>query len=184
MAHSPRRPGKTTALLLCLLLLLPGAALWAQAPPALEQGAQWTILVYLDGDNNLETEAIEDFLEIASVGSNDQVQIVVQFDRTPGYDDRYGDWRGALRFHVTPGLAPEPANALVNLGEVNMGDVQTLVDFYQWGMAAFPARRTTLVLWNHGDGWRANSVTQDTRKAVCWDETELDALDLSELGDG
>jgi hypothetical protein len=119
---------------------------------------------------------------MASVGSNDEVQIVVQLDRAPGYDDRYGDWQGTLRFHVTPGLTPEPANALADLGEANMGDKQTLIDFVQWGKAAFPAQRTSLVLWNHGDGWRANSVTQDTRKAVCWDETELDSLDLVELG--
>ena len=36
----------------------------------------WTVMIYLDGDNNLEREAIEDFLEIASVGSSSEVQIV------------------------------------------------------------------------------------------------------------
>jgi hypothetical protein len=155
---------------------------YALGARAQTQIARWTILVYLDADNNLEREAIEDFLEMASVGSNDDVQIVVQFDRAPGYDRRYGDWRGTFRFHVAQGMTPEPANALVDLGESNMGATQTLVDFVQWGMANFPAQRTSLVLWNHGDGWRANSLTQDTRKAICWDETERDALDLAELG--
>lgn len=169
---------------LCLLLALPIAPLAAQAPPTQGQIAQWTLLIYLDGDNNLERAAVEDFLEMARVGSSDEVQVVVQFDRTPGYDRRYGDWQGTLRFHITPGLTPEPANALADLGEANMGDVQTLIDFYQWGKTAFPAHRTSLVLWNHGDGWRANAVPQDTRKAICWDQTELDSLDLAELRDG
>src|SRR6476469_9493575 len=30
----------------------------------------WTVLVYLDGDNNLEADAIVDYAEMASVGSN------------------------------------------------------------------------------------------------------------------
>jgi hypothetical protein len=170
---------------LCLLSFLAvclGRTLGVHAEDAQQQIAQWTILIYLDGDNNLEREAVEDFLEMASVGSNGDVQIVVQFDRAPGYDRRYGDWHGTLRFHVTQGMTPEPANALADLGEANMGDGQTLHSFVQWGKATFPAQRTSLVLWNHGDGWRANALTQDTRKAVCWDETELDALDLAELG--
>jgi len=184
MALLPNRPPKTIRIVaLILLLVFPAPQLWAQALPAQAQIAEWTILIYLDGDNNLEQEAVEDFLEIAQVGSGPRVHIVVQFDRAPGYDERYGDWQGTLRFYLTQGLTPEPANALDNLGEANMGDMQTLTDFVLWGKAAYPAQRTSLVLWNHGDGWRASAINQDTRKAVCWDETELDALDLIELRD-
>jgi len=193
MAHHLDRPQEyARILILCLLLILPAHRVYARSAytvgtpkgaHAQRQLAQWTVLVYLDGDNNLEGDAIEDFLEMASVGSNDEVQVVVQFDRAPGYDSRYGDWQGTLRFHVTPGMTPEPVNALADLGEANMGNGQSLADFVQWGKATFPAQRTSLVLWNHGDGWRANSITQDTRKAVCWDETELDALNMAELGD-
>lgn len=31
---------------------------------------EWTFMVYLDGDNNLEENAVDDFLEMASVGSH------------------------------------------------------------------------------------------------------------------
>src|SRR4051794_6840718 len=41
------------------------------ARPAAE--ADWTVLVYLDGDNNLEQDAIGDYAEMASVGSNQQL---------------------------------------------------------------------------------------------------------------
>src|SRR5688572_7292015 len=37
--------------------------------------ADWTVLVYLDGDNNLETDAIGDYAEMASVGSNERLNI-------------------------------------------------------------------------------------------------------------
>jgi hypothetical protein len=162
------------------------ALLWAAVPmpAALAQGpvAQWTILVYLDADNNLERDAIDDFLEMAEVGSDAKVNIVLQFDRVPGYDQRYGDWTGTLRFRVTQGMTPAPGNALADIGEANMGDPQTLIDFVRWGMAAYPAQRTSLVLWNHGDGWRTADAFKEQRKAICWDISNgNDALDLLEL---
>ena len=168
----------------CMIVLLILALALGPAPASRAQSglAHWTFLVYLDADNNLEREAIDDFIEMATVGSNADVNVIVQFDRIPGYDSRYGDWTGTLRFRVTAGMTPEPANALADLGEANMGDPETLADFVTWGKAAYPARRTALVLWNHGDGWRAASTVKEGRKAICWDDTNgHDALDLAEL---
>ena len=160
-----------------LLSLAPATGALAQGP-----AASWTILVYLDGDNNLEHDAIDDFLEMASVGSSPNVNVIVQLDRISGYDNRYGDWTGTLRFRVTQGMTPEPANALANLSEVNMGDPGTLADFVTWGQRTFPAQRTAVVLWNHGDGWRTASMRKQERKAICSDDTSGgDALDMIEL---
>ncbi len=154
---------------------------WAQLVMA-QPPAAWTILIYLDADNNLERYAIDDFLEMAAIGSSEQVHIVVQFDRIPGYDDRYGNWSQTLRFRVEQGMTPTPANALMDIGEANMGDPQTLIDFARWGMARFPAQRTALVVWNHGDGWRTANLSKEGRKAICWDDTNgRDALDSAEL---
>ena len=165
-----------------LLVLLPAAAA-AQGLAAQRSIAEWTFLVYLAADNNLEREAIDDFLEMASVGSSPQVHIVVQFDRIPGYDSRYGDWTTTKRFHVQQGMTPTPANAITDIGEANMGDPQTLIDFVTWGQSAFPARRTALVIWNHGDGWRRASLYKESRKAIAWDDTDgRTALDMAELG--
>src|SRR5689334_19472910 len=49
--------------------------------------ADWTVLVYLDGDNDLEPDAIDDYGEMASVGSSDRVNIVVQLDRISSSED-------------------------------------------------------------------------------------------------
>jgi len=160
------------------LALWPISVTSAQSPQA-----DWTILIYLDGDNNLERNAIDDFIEMAVVGSSAQVNVIVQFDRVAGYDARHGDWTGTLRFRVTQGMTPESDNALADIGELNMGDPQTLIDFVSWGKAAFPAQRTALVLWNHGDGWRTASFIKEQRKAICIDITSGgDALDTDELG--
>jgi hypothetical protein len=166
-----------------LLVFLPAEAA-AQDPAAQRSIAEWTVLVYLDADNNLEREAVDDFLEMSSVGSSPEVNVIVQFDRIPGYDSRYADWTGAKRYHVQQGMTPQPANALSDLGEANMGDPQTLTDFISWGMASFPAHRTAAIIWNHGDGWRRASLHKEPRKAIAWDDTNgRDSLDIAELGD-
>ncbi|MCM8769411.1 MAG: clostripain-related cysteine peptidase [Candidatus Omnitrophica bacterium] len=133
--------------------------------------AQWTVMVYLDGDNNLEQNAIDDFLEMAQVGSTSQVNIVVQFDRIRGYDFRYNDWTETHRFYVTRGITPTLANAISDWGdgkggrEVNMGSPETLVDFVSWAMQNYPAGKYALILWDHGNGWKSvqeeiNSLNQ------------------------
>ena len=58
----------------------------------------WTFMVYLDGDNNLESAAVNDFLEMSSVGSSSNVNIVALMDRISGYDTSYGDWTDTRRF--------------------------------------------------------------------------------------
>jgi hypothetical protein len=140
-------------------------------------GGNWTFMVYLDADTNLEPFYIDTFLNMSSVGSTSQVKIVVQMDRissTEDWDDtRYGDWTDCKRFNVTQGLTPTPENAMEDLGEVNMGDPDTLTDFVNWAINSYPADSYCLVLMNHGSGSVAG---------VCFDDSSGgDSLSLSEL---
>ena len=138
-------------------------------------GVKWTFMVYLDGDNDLEDVALTDFLEMSSVGSNSDINIIVQMDRTPDFSTAYGDWTDTKRFYVAPGMTPTPENAIADLGELNMGSPDTLTDFVTWGMTNYPADNYMLDLWDHGGGWDG---------AVCWDGTNgWDALTLAELDD-
>ncbi|MFA5780541.1 MAG: clostripain-related cysteine peptidase [Elusimicrobiota bacterium] len=133
--------------------------------------AKWTYAVYLDADNNLEDAGVADFLEMAKVGSNSDINIVVQFDRASGYDTTYGDWKTCKRFKVTKGMTPTTANALEDLGEANMGSPTTLTNFITWVWLNYPADRYALVLWNHGGGWRDRSISfSPMDRAVCWDD--------------
>ncbi|MCK5058031.1 MAG: hypothetical protein KAT34_15360 [Candidatus Aminicenantes bacterium] len=158
-------------------------------------GKAWTFMVYLDGDNNLEPDGIDDFLEMSSVGSTADVNIVVQFDRIGGYDSRYDDWTGTKRYYITNGMTPTAANAGEDLGELNMADPATLTDFVNWGKTYYPATNYAVILWNHGGGWRKskaalwNERNKDIKdkfvfKAVCWDDTSGgDAMYTSEVAD-
>ena len=140
-----------------------------------EPVADWTFMVYLDADSNLEEAGIEIFLKMSSVGSSSRVNIVVQMDKNSTeepYDTQYGSWTDCKRFHITTGMAPTPGNATQHLGELNMGHPDTLKDFVNWTINNYPANYYFLVLWGHGTGCMG----------VCFDVTnETDALFLPEL---
>ena len=123
------------------------------APLSIEAANQWTFMVYINGDNNLESAGINDFLEMAQVGSDDDVDIVVQFDRIDGYTSSYYNWTTCRRYHITAGMTPG-RNRFEDIGEVNMADDAVLEAFITWATANFPSPKYALVIWNHGDGWR------------------------------
>jgi len=142
---------------------------------------QWTFLVYLDGDNEMEEAAIDDFLEMSSVGSDSYVNILVQLDRIPGYDDSYGKWEHTMRYHVIKGLEPYPEEG-IELGEVNMGDPKSLIDFVQWGMKEYPAERYALVVWDRTAVKGLRSESMPLLGGVARDDTDGgDSLDMPEL---
>lgn len=153
------------------LAIVPGCSTPPEpVPPVVDGGSgdlrppsrspAWTVLVFQNGDNDLENDAIKDFLEMARVGSTSAVNVVVQLDRTPGkYTEDFGDWTQTLRFRVEKDMKPVVSSALMDLGELDMGDGKVLADFVLWGMASYPADRYALVVWDHGQGWRAASAT-------------------------
>lgn len=150
-----------------------GPAPTREAAPA--GAARWTVLVYLDGDNNLEPDALDDMREMARVGSSDELKIVVQLDRISSgeaWDDTSaGDWEGTKRFLVERGMEPTADAALEDLGELNMGAQETLADFVEWGVSSYPAERYALIIWDHGASWLG----------IASDDSDDDALSLPEL---
>jgi len=113
----------------------------------------------MNGDNNLEPYAVANFRQLAQVGSNDQVNVIVQFDRINKYypfpaSHTVPDWPQTLRFRVAKGMEPIPANAVEDIGEADMGSGKTLAQFVSWGMQKYPAKRFALIIWDHGQGWR------------------------------
>ncbi|KKL79084.1 hypothetical protein LCGC14_2018380, partial [marine sediment metagenome] len=115
--------------------------------------AQWTILVYMDGDNDLEAFALGDLNEMEAVYAPGDVQIGVLLDRAPGYDTTNGDWTdtrvGVVRHDNNTDVI---SSVLSSWGERNLGDESTLADFIEWGMTALTADNYALILWDHGSG--------------------------------
>jgi hypothetical protein len=141
-------------------------------------------MVYIGGDTDLEAAAIEDINEMEQVGSNDNINIVVQVDRTPGYDSSNGDWTTTRRYYIRSDADANVINSdlLCDLGELNMGDPNTLQDFITWAKTRYPADRYMLVLWNHGEGFRARHLERLLFRNIVWDDTNgNDSLSLPEI---
>jgi len=100
-------------------------------------GDTWTVILYQDADDRvLEQDIYVDLNEAERVGSTDKVKIVAQIDRYKGGFAGDGNWTGAGRFLVTSDddLSRVGSELLQDLGEVNMADGRTLVDFVTWAM--------------------------------------------------
>ena len=137
--------------------------------------AKWTLMVYMSGDNNLEDYVTKDIQEeLAVLGSNKDVQVVVLADRLSGDNETVENWSTGLIFNVTKDLIPTSDNAVADLGEINMGDPQTLTDFICWTRHNYPARHYALVFWGHGAGWRPGWNMYDTT-------SDYDALNPDEM---
>ena len=160
----------SSVIVIILLMTLTGNAF--AAPPAAR--AEWTVMVYISGDNNLEEYVASDIeTELAPTGSSANVQVVALADRAPGYDTSRGDWQTTKLYHVIPGMLATPENAVADWGERNFGDKQTLVDFVTWTKANYPADHYALYFWGHGWNWHPGVVMQD--------DTNNDSLDMEEV---
>lgn len=119
-------------------------------------GDTWTVLLYSDADDQvLEQDILTDFNEAERVGSSDKVKIVAQLDRFKGGFSGDGNWTSTKRYLITKDndLNRIGSPVVQDLGEANMADPRTLVDFVEWGMQNYPADKYALILSDHGMGW-------------------------------
>ncbi|RMF40760.1 MAG: hypothetical protein D6755_13200, partial [Anaerolineae bacterium] len=125
-------------------------------PPASNNGETWLVMLYQDADDQvLEHDIYLDLNEAERVGSSDQVHIVAQVDRYRGAYSGDGNWTSARRYYITRDNDLETVNSkmLADLGEVDMSNAQSLVDFVTWAAETFPADHYVLILSDHGMGW-------------------------------
>jgi len=122
--------------------------------------ADWTVMVFMNAKNNLECAGLANFAQMATVGSDNHVNLVVELGRPTKnrYTKDEKGWTGVLRFRVTRGMHPIPESAIspddANVRNADMGDGATLADFVRWSEQQYPAQRYMLIIWNHGQGWR------------------------------
>lgn len=153
--NAPAEPSATTRPRPTRTPAAPAAATASAGAPPAEAGT-WTIMLYQDADDEiLEEDIYIDLNEAERVGSTDQVTLVSQLDRYRGGFAGDGNWTGARRYVLEQdddldGLASPVAE---DLGEVNMADGDTLVDFITWAAANYPADHYALILSDHGTGW-------------------------------
>lgn len=135
--------------------------------------AEWTVMVHIAADNNLELAGLADLNEMEAVGSSPQVNILVQIDRSAEYVDLDGNWAEGRRYYIQQDKSPETITSPVvqNLGEIDSGSAATIADFATWGITTYPARKYMLVLWDHGGAWTSHSSDEDSGSDVTLPDT-------------
>jgi len=105
---------------------------------------KWTFMVYMDADNDLDEYADLDLEEMKSVGSTDEVNIVVLVDKY---------WESPYAYFVQKGdLIPWKAF------EEDVSNSSVLVNFVSSAISRYPAQHYALILWNHGGGFKRKST--------------------------
>lgn len=146
--------------------------------PAGEPGT-WLVMLYQDADDEtLEKDIFIDLNEAEMVGSSDAVTIVSQLDRLDGGYDGGGDWTTTKRFLVqldeSGDMEELASEELEDLGEVDMGNNQTLVEFAEWAISNYPAEKYVLILSDHGMGWPGGWSDNDPNE---FSEMTMDKID-------
>ena len=171
---------------------------------------RWSFLVYMDGDNDLEEYAIEDFNELENglfgaiqSGNTDitaNLDIIVLIDRNERYSEAPTEtggsgWSDARLYQINPDNnsilfnserlddGTDQPGHIANIGEIDMADSSTLSWFLDYCRTNFAAEYTALVLWNHGGG-AAPRIPEDgfSPEAISWDEDSgNDALFIDEV---
>jgi DNA-binding beta-propeller fold protein YncE len=115
--------------------------------PPVPPSQTWTFLLYLDGDNGLGAYLNRDsplgaLYKLQDTSPNPNVRVVALYD-----GDRAG---GGDSFRYV--LQPNGQFTQEALGEVDMGDPQTLINFVQWGKQQAPADHYYLAIADHANG--------------------------------
>lgn len=143
---------------------------------------EWTIMVFVNGKNNLEPFALKDMNEMEMVGSSDKVNIVVEAGRISGYDSSDGDWKTTRRYLIAKDkdLKKVTSPVLKDMGKVDMGDYKSVIDFVNWAKTAYPAKKYMLIVWNHGSGWdKARSLAS---RGISYDDETGSHITTPQLG--
>ncbi|MGE0495145.1 MAG: clostripain-related cysteine peptidase [Vulcanimicrobiota bacterium] len=115
------------------------------APPARE----WTVVVYSNGNSDLETQEHSKIDRLADPGSSKTTDFVAQISS----GSRGGQ---AQRLHLARKGAFDPCtkrpDRVEELGKTNMGARQSFIDFLLWAHREYPAEHFMVIFGGHGEG--------------------------------
>lgn len=167
--------------------------------------ARWTILVYMNASNNLQPDSLLNVAQLAAVGSDSNVNIVLQWKQSNAFDSGNPTFVGTRRYYIKPHNGNDvnailagnttildsdrTADPTTNAGgaQSDMGDYRTLKDFVAWGSRTYPATNLAVVIWDHGSGWLNTSLysraarRKHLSRAVSQDNETLNEIETWEL---
>jgi hypothetical protein len=128
---------------------------------------EWTFMVFLNSDNNLDSFGVDDMNEMAmGGGSNEFRNIICLIDREHG---------PATLNYVKP-TGPE---MIKDMGELDMGDYKEFVKFVTETAKAYPAKNYAAIIWNHGSGWK--DANGEILKGISYDDSSNNHITTAQL---
>lgn len=140
-------------------------------------GKDWTLLVFINGNNNLDSYGYEDMNEMEQVGSTDRINVVTQWASMAE--------RSVKRILVKKDNDPQTVTSPVvqDMGSVDMGSTQSLIDFIRWGVENYPAKHYFIDVWNHGSGWHRDGQLPDFHFLdISFDDKTGHSISTEDLG--
>lgn len=170
-----------SALLVGLALVVPAlipTQVFAAAP-----SKEWTMLVFLNGDNNLDSFGTTNIEQMETVGSTADFNIVVQWaSESAGTTKRLLIQKSSDPTKVTSPVVQD-------LGKTDMGDYKNLISFIEWGAQNYPAKHYLVDVWDHGAGWHDIQAmsTAPFQHAIrpldiSWDDDSGNSITTNQLG--
>lgn len=139
---------------------------------------EWTFLTFINGNNNLDKYGAEDINEMEKVGSQDHLNIVVQW---ASYEAKTAKRLLVIKDNDTKKVT---SPILEDLGKVDMGDHKVLSQFIAWGVKNFPAKKYFINVWNHGNGWQKkfSENGEITPNDISYDDFTGNKITTEQLG--
>ena len=107
---------------------------------------EWTVLLYMAGDNNLSEECVYALNEIKEgLDDNPRLSVLAQFDPS-------GLRAATRRFELHSTATSLSDDVRWEARETDTGEPSNLLDFIRWGISTYPANNYMVVLVGHGTG--------------------------------
>lgn len=136
------------------------------------QPKEWTFLVFLNGDNNLDDYGTEDMAEMKMVGGSDNVNLVVLRDTS--------DSNVSSKIYF---IEKDNETLIKDYGKnIDMGDWNNLVEFFAFAKEKYPAKKYLLDIWNHGAGWKKRMIVDPLLKGISYDDSSGNHITTKQLG--
>lgn len=145
---------------------------------AAEAEKEWTIMVFVNGKNNLEGDGLADINEMEKVGSTPGFNVIVELGQFSN--------NKMARYYITKDSKPAEITSrlLGSASGVDMGDPAAVKDFTLWAEKRFPAKKYMLILWDHGGGWLKGNPVENhaASKGISDDWITKHNIDTPQLG--
>lgn len=138
---------------------------------------EWTFLLFLNGHNNLDSFGAMNINQMEQVGSNENLNIVVQWASMDNGNTK------RLFIQKDNDIKKVTSPVMQDMSPVDMGDYKQLVEFVRWGVQNYPAKKYMITVWNHGNGWQRIMMDGGVQtKDISYDDLSGNKITTEQLG--